>query len=62
MTRPASERPVYELVLRPEASCGNPVLALRAALKRLLRDHALRCLSVRQVQPAGPEPAREADR
>jgi hypothetical protein len=38
-------RPVYVLKLRPEPHVADPVKALRAALKALLRRHGLKCLT-----------------
>jgi hypothetical protein len=40
----ARRRPVFVLQLRPEPRV-DPVRASRQALKRLLRDHGLRCVS-----------------
>ena len=49
-TRPTPPR--YVLTL--EAAPGSDVtLRLRCALKSLWRRHGLRCLSIRQVGPAG---------
>jgi hypothetical protein len=42
------ERPKFTLVLQPLPGVADPNRTLRAALKRLLRDHKLRCLSVRE--------------
>jgi hypothetical protein len=42
----AVDRPTFVVVLRPERHCANPVRALRAVLKRALRDHALRCIGI----------------
>ena len=52
-TPPADRtRPRYHLIL--EAAPGSdPTLRLRCALKALWRRHGLRCLSIRQVGPAG---------
>jgi hypothetical protein len=44
------DRPIYRLELRPEPGCINPVYALRQLLKRALRDHGLRCISVEEVR------------
>jgi hypothetical protein len=38
-------RPVFVLKLRPEPRVTDPVRALRAALKALLRRYGLRCLT-----------------
>ena len=40
-------RPVFVLQLRPEPRI-DAIKALRAALKRLLRDYGLRCISVEE--------------
>jgi hypothetical protein len=42
-------RPSYTLELRPEPGVDG-VQALRQVLRRLLRDHGLRCLTVREVR------------
>jgi hypothetical protein len=52
-----TQRPVYVLRLRPLPGI-NGLLALRHALKRLLRDHGLAYLEVREEEPA---PALERD-
>ena len=44
--RTTNERPIYVLTLRPEAYCHDPIKALRATLKRALRDHGLRCIGI----------------
>jgi len=36
------------LALRPEPHVADPIRALRHALKRLLRDHGLRVVTVRE--------------
>jgi hypothetical protein len=41
-------RPTYLVRLRPEPNV-DPVRALRAALKHLLRRHGLRCISAREL-------------
>jgi hypothetical protein len=46
MSKP--DRPVYVLHLRPEPHVVDVVRVLRAALKRLLRDHGLRAISVEE--------------
>lgn len=38
-------RPRFTLTLEPVRPDGDPTQALRLALKRLLRDHGLRCVS-----------------
>ena len=44
-----TDRPTFDLRLRPEKGVDDPVYSLRLALKRLLRDYGLRCLSVQVV-------------
>jgi hypothetical protein len=41
-----NSRPTFVLILRPEPRVADPVRALRHALKRLLRDHGMRCVSI----------------
>jgi hypothetical protein len=41
-----ANRPTFAIVLRPEPYCLDPIRALRAVLKRALRDHGLRCIGV----------------
>jgi hypothetical protein len=48
-------RPVYVLHLRPESGV-DAALALRAALKTLLRTFGLRCVSIRRELPMLEEP------
>jgi hypothetical protein len=43
-TKPATERPIFVLELRPEPGV-DPVLALRALLKVTLRRFGMRCIS-----------------
>jgi hypothetical protein len=52
--RGTDERPKFLLVLQPLPRV-DPIRALRWALKRLLRDHGLRCVSVRE-ESAGTDP------
>jgi hypothetical protein len=55
-----SERPLFVVHLRPAPDVQSPELAIRAALKRLLRDHGLRCVVLRQLpetEPPEPEGA-----
>jgi hypothetical protein len=47
------ERPIYLLTLQPLAGV-EPLRALRIILKRLLRAHGMKCLSVEQ----SPRPER----
>ncbi len=46
----AADRPVYRLMIRAEPGV-NAIRALRWALKSMLRQHGLRCLSVDEVKP-----------
>jgi hypothetical protein len=41
-------RPRYTIVLEPEKHVADPIRALRAALKRLLRSYGLRAISVEE--------------
>jgi hypothetical protein len=43
-SQPAKERPTFTITVRAEPGI-DPVHALRAVLKNLLRRHGLRCLS-----------------
>jgi hypothetical protein len=43
-----SDRPQFIIILEPEKHVADPVRALRAALKRLLRSYGLRAVSVEQ--------------
>lgn len=36
----------FVVVLRPEAGCAEPIVALRRLLKTALRVHRLRCIGV----------------
>jgi hypothetical protein len=45
---PRAARPTFTIVLRAEPHVTDPVRALRAALKRLLRSYGLRAVSVEQ--------------
>jgi hypothetical protein len=49
------ERPKFVLTLQPVPGVADPIKALRAALKRLLRDHKLRCLSVHEESTTHPK-------
>jgi hypothetical protein len=49
----SSDRPIYLIRLRPLPTVSDPIRALRAALKRLLRDHGLRAVSVSQEPGEG---------
>lgn len=39
-------RPIYIIHLRPEPHCPDHIKALRATLKRALRDHGMRCVTL----------------
>jgi hypothetical protein len=56
-------RPIFVLKLRPEPQVVDPVKALRAALKALLRRHGLKCITAYEdstnsaeggIEPAEP--------
>jgi hypothetical protein len=49
MTKPG--RPTYLVELRAEKGVSDPVRALRAALKSLLRRFKLRAVSVEEKRP-----------
>jgi hypothetical protein len=61
----AKDRPVYILKLRPEPQVVDPVRALRAVLKRLLRQHGFKCITVYEDSTnsaeGGIEPATSGD-
>jgi len=46
---PQEKRPTFVLRLRPLPAV-DPIRELRWVLKRLLRDHGFRCISVRKEQ------------
>ena len=46
MKQPSRQRPTFIVVLRAEPDVVDAVKALRAGLKRLLRSHGLRAISV----------------
>lgn len=46
-------RPIYILHLRPEAHCPDHLKALRATLKRALRDFGMRCVTIRTTNSVG---------
>ena len=46
-------RPTFIVHLRPEAHCPDHIKALRAVLKRSLRDYALRCVTIRTTDSKG---------
>ena len=50
----AAERPVFKLLVRAEPRVDE-IRALRHVLKRMLRDHGIRCLSVTREPDQGPE-------
>jgi hypothetical protein len=51
MSRDPLLRPCYEIRLRPEQSCTDPVRALRRLLKLALRRFGLRAVSIAETQP-----------
>ena len=51
MTR---DPPRFVLVLRPQPTVGDPICALRQALKVLLRTFGLRCISIRTAPRQDP--------
>ena len=46
-TTPAKDRPTFTITLRPEPGV-DPIHALRAVLKSLLRRYGLRCISAHE--------------
>jgi hypothetical protein len=44
-----ADRPVYIIKLKPESYVSDPIKALRAALKRLLRSYGLKCVGIAQT-------------
>jgi len=46
-------RPTFIIHVRPEAHCMNPIHALRAILKRSLRDHGMRCVTIQTTDSKG---------
>jgi hypothetical protein len=50
-----SARPRYRLELEPLPTVANPTYALRQLLRRALRDHGLRCISVEEWPPVPNE-------
>ena len=57
VTEPDQVHTVYVLKLRPLPGT-DPIRSLRWVLKRLLRQHGFRCLSLSQesIRAGGPEP------
>jgi hypothetical protein len=55
----SNERPKFVLTLQPLPGVADPIRTLRRALKRLLRDHGLRCVSAREE--ANPQPMENND-
>jgi hypothetical protein len=52
--KPAADRPIFILELRPEPGCVDPVRALRALLKLALRRLGLRCVSAHESTEKQP--------
>jgi len=52
----AADRRTFKLLIRPERNtdANAAIRGLRHLLKRMLRDHGLRCLSMTE-EPQGPE-------
>ena len=46
-------RPTFILHFRPEAHCEDHIKALRATLKRALRDYGLRCTTIQTTNSVG---------
>jgi hypothetical protein len=46
-------RPTYIVHLRPETHCPDHIKALRAVLKRALRDNGMRCLTIQTTNSEG---------
>jgi hypothetical protein len=47
-----NDRPTFIVHLRPETRCRDPIKALRAVLKRALRDHEMRCVTIETTDSA----------
>ncbi len=47
-----TKRPTYQLTIRPEPNtpAAEDIRRLRSLLKRLLRDHGLRCVRIEPVK------------
>jgi hypothetical protein len=50
-----TDRPTYIVHLRPEVHCSDPIRALRAVLKRALRDHGMRCVTIQTTIHGHPQ-------
>ena len=46
-------RPTFIVHLRPEVHCPDPIRALRAVLKRSLRDYGMRCVTIQTTDSKG---------
>jgi hypothetical protein len=46
-------RPIFIVHLRPEADCPDHIKALRAVLKRSLRDYGMRCVTIQSTDSVG---------
>jgi hypothetical protein len=49
-------RPTFTIQLRAEPGVADPMLALRRALKALLRAYGLRCTALRREPPLLEQP------
>jgi hypothetical protein len=49
MTRASDSRPIFVLRLRPDPNV-DPVRALRAVLKSLLRTYGMKCIAVEEEE------------
>jgi hypothetical protein len=47
------DRPTFILHLRPEPHCTDPIKAVRAVLKRSLRDFGMRCTTIQTTNSVG---------
>lgn len=52
----AADRPTFLIRLRPGPRVDDPIRSLRHALKRLGRDHDMRCLSAEIEIACTPSP------
>ena len=47
--------PIYVIYLKPEAHCPDHIKALRSVLKRALRDHGMRCITIQTTNSKGAD-------
>jgi hypothetical protein len=57
MAKPAKDRPVFRIDLRPEPDVEDATYALKRALKCLLRTFRLRCVRAVEVKAGEPTDA-----